>query len=72
MHREEADRLLTCLDCGAELVPGTDRDYEFGTTGVVCSACAERRGGRYDENRSSWVEIPDVRDLARAADDIDR
>lgn len=64
MHRDEFDRLEICLDCGAELAPGTDRDFEFGVAGVLCFGCAERRGGSYDENQSRWVDLPDVADLA--------
>jgi len=71
MHREEADQLLACLDCGSELAPGSDRDYEFGTSGALCRACAERRGGTYDELRSCWIEAPDVSDLASIAHEID-
>jgi hypothetical protein len=71
MHREEADLLVTCLDCGAELAPGSDRDFEFGTAGTLCWACAERRGGTYDEHESRWSESPDVADLASVAHERD-
>jgi hypothetical protein len=71
MHRDEADRLVTCLDCGAEFASGTDRDFEFGVAGVLCWECAERRGGSYDESQSRWTEAPDVSDLADAAHERD-
>jgi hypothetical protein len=71
MHRDEADQLTHCMDCGSELAPGNDRDFQFGSQGTLCWACAERRGGRYDERRSLWIREPDVLDLARSAADVD-
>lgn len=71
MHRDESDQLQSCIDCGAELTPGADRDYEYGPSGILCQACAERRGGRYDEGQSRWVDAPDLSGLADAGYEIE-
>jgi len=71
MNFDDEEVPVTCLDCGAELTPESDRDFEFGASGALCWACAERRGGRYDERRSRWIEAPDVSDLARSAHELD-
>jgi hypothetical protein len=63
MHHDEADEVLNCMDCDAEVTPGADRDFEFGGGGVLCWACAVDRGGTYDEDLCRWVEAPDVTDL---------
>ena len=63
MHREEMDQLETCTECRAEIRATQDRAFVFGTTGVLCSACATRRGGRYDAARDAWTVAPEYRDL---------
>jgi hypothetical protein len=63
MHRDEMDQLESCADCQAEIRAAQDRAFVFGTTGVLCSACAARRGGRYDAGRDAWVIAPEYRDL---------
>jgi len=65
MHESEADSLSTCVDCGAEIGAGPDEAFTFGSTGVLCNACALRRGGRYDAARDHWVGEPDLSDLGR-------
>jgi hypothetical protein len=37
MHREEADQLVACVECGARIAPGTGRGYD-------CPGRALRRG----------------------------
>jgi hypothetical protein len=63
VHREEAERLSPCADCGAEVEPGIERAYAFGTAGVLCWECAVRRGGAYDGQRDVWTKWPQVDDL---------
>ena len=63
MHREEANQLAICLDCGAEVSAATDRSYGFGGIGVLCWECAVRRGGTYDAERDHWTVSPQVADL---------
>jgi len=63
MHRNEMDELESCAECQAEVRVGQDRAFAFGTTGVLCSACAARRGGRYDAERGTWVVAPQCGDL---------
>jgi hypothetical protein len=57
MHREERDQLSGCADCGCE-VASLERAYAFGSTGVLCWDCAERRGGSYDSARETWAVAP--------------
>ena len=63
MDRTEMDQLESCADCQIELRTAQDRAFAFGTTGVLCSACAARRGGRYDPERDAWVVAPQYGDL---------
>jgi hypothetical protein len=63
MHREEAERLSPCADCGAEIDPRVERAYAFGSAGVLCWECAVRRGGMYDGQRETWTTPPRVGDL---------
>jgi len=67
MHRDESDQLLSCADCGAT-VDSRERIYGFGTDGVLCFACAERRGGSYDTLHDRWTEVPDLADLIAGAE----
>jgi hypothetical protein len=63
MHRSEEAFLAVCADCGAEIEPETERGFRFGESQALCFACAERRGGAYDEARATWGTAPDVADL---------
>ncbi len=63
MHREEADQLGVCADCGAPIEPGSDRSYAFGEAATLCWDCAVRRGGRYDAAQERWSDPPRVSDL---------
>lgn len=63
MHRSEAAELENCADCGAELQGALERGYALDARRALCFACAEKRGGRYDERRDLWVRPPDVADL---------
>lgn len=69
MHRSEERWLARCADCGAEIRPGHDPAFTFGTDGALCAACAVRRGGRYDAEHDHWTEEPDYADLASAFDE---
>jgi hypothetical protein len=63
MHRSELERSTTCSDCGAEIPTGSDRGFDFGESGTLCSRCAIRRGGSYDAERERWERDPRVADL---------
>lgn len=56
-----------CADCGAQVVAVDDRAFEFGTQGLLCWPCAERRGGRYDAEQERWSVAPDIAGLQRQA-----
>jgi len=68
MRRTESEELAVCAECGAEIVAGRDRSYEFGSSGALCFACAVRRGGSYDESRDRWTTPPDTSGLAGSED----
>lgn len=69
MHREEGQQLTACVDCGCE-VASLERAYAFGTRGVLCWDCAERRGGSYDGVREQWSVAPGLEGLdPRSFDD---
>lgn len=63
MHRSETTLLTRCADCGAEVDPGRERAYGFGSGAFLCYACAVRRGGNYDEARDAWRKKADTRGL---------
>ena len=63
MYREESDSMRACADCGATVDPDRGRAYGGGEGVLLCSECAQRRGGSYDEIQDSWVRAPDVGDL---------
>jgi len=63
MERSDEMALDRCADCGADIRPGAEPVFAFGTAGMVCWDCALRRGGRYDAERERWSEAPDLRDL---------
>ncbi len=60
MHRSEAETLAPCADCGAETAPALERGYFVATDLVLCFDCAERRGGRWDEELARWSSDPDL------------
>lgn len=66
MHRSETTEYTVCADCGAEIAPSGERAYAFGEEGVLCFACARRRGGSYDEQHDRWTRPPATADLPRA------
>ncbi|MDH3520473.1 MAG: hypothetical protein OEM49_08460 [Myxococcales bacterium] len=68
MHRSEVQLIGPCGDCGAEIRLDAERAFTFGARGVLCWECAIRRGGRYDEARDSWIEVPRIDDLGNAYD----
>ena len=69
MHQSEAEQLVPCIACGAEIGP-QDRPYTFGNDGqMLCFACATARNGIYDEAHDSWVVAPSVADLVEPADE---
>ena len=50
----------------------TERGFSFGLRNLLCFDCAVRRGGRYDAERDTWTESPDVAGLAdEAYGDVD-
>ena len=65
MHRSESRALATCIECGAEIAPASDRSFGVGSETFLCFACAVRRGGRFDEQHDRWIAAPEVSDLAR-------
>lgn len=63
MHGKESRELERCLECGATVAPATDRAFAISDEAVLCFACAERRGGRFDEARDGWIVPPDLSGL---------
>jgi hypothetical protein len=63
MHREEFEKADRCASCGVEIDVGTERGYAFGPDGVLCFACATRRGGVYDAVKDRWSTEPDLSGL---------
>lgn len=61
-ERDEDDR-ETCASCGVAIDVGRERAFPYGPSGVLCHACAIRRGGVYDSERERWEVEPDLRDL---------
>ena len=68
MHRSEDELLGPCVDCGAEIRPELERAFVFGATGILCRACAARRGGVYDGDRDEWTREPDYADFGTEFD----
>jgi hypothetical protein len=64
-ERDELD-VDTCWDCGAEIEETRGRGFLFGDDGILCAACAARRGGSYDEAHDRWTREPDTSDLVRS------
>ncbi|MBI2893725.1 MAG: hypothetical protein HYY06_09250 [Deltaproteobacteria bacterium] len=63
MHRSEAEDLVLCAVCSAEISVSRDRGFAFGSESALCFGCALDRGGVWDELHDTWLEAPDVRDL---------
>ena len=66
MHREESERLASCVECGATVAVGPDRSYSFGLEAVLCWDCSLRRGGQWCDEEDRWKEPPRVADLLAA------
>jgi hypothetical protein len=64
MHRDEADQLDSCAECGAQIRPNTDRGYSGSGGVVLCFDCAVARGGVFDADEDRWSAAPSVGDLA--------
>ncbi len=64
MHRSEAAQFAACIECGAELWPERDRSYLITADDVLCYACAQHRGGAYDEIHDRWTQAPNLRGLS--------
>ena len=65
MHRSEAQDLVSCSQCGAEVSLGADRVYAITEDAALCFGCAIKRGGVYDEAHDSWTRAPDLRGIER-------
>ena len=70
-HREELEDQVSCADCGAQISRGGERGFAFGESGVLCFACAERRGGRYDSDEDRWTRPPSLAGIP-ISDDSER
>lgn len=58
---------LTCIDCGATIDvadAATQRVFALTPEIVLCSACAVRRGGVYDDAEDKWKVAPRLDDVA--------
>ncbi len=62
-HREEWDEQANCAECGALISRAAERGFAFGESGVLCFACAERRGGSYDADEDRWTRAPSLAGL---------
>lgn len=62
MHRSEAEQLVVCIACGAEVNP-QDRPYACSEEQVLCYGCALARNGVYDEAHDRWLVAPQVAEL---------
>jgi hypothetical protein len=60
---EDRQQREACALCGERIAAETERGFAFGTGNLLCAACAEARGGRYDANRDCWDVAPDLTDL---------
>lgn len=58
MHRDEADRIVSCADCGAMIDPDRDRGFVSPAAVALCFDCSIRRGGRWDGNQERWDTEP--------------
>ena len=62
MEEEEFEDLEVCADCGLSIA-GSTSSFVFSDLGVLCFACALRRGGRYDGENDAWIVPPDLSGL---------
>ncbi len=62
-HRQELEDQVACEDCGAQISRSGERGFAFGEEGVLCFACSERRGGRYDADEDRWTVAPSLAGL---------
>lgn len=60
MHESEANELIHCLTCGAEISLALGRAFAVTDTSGLCFRCALARGGTYDEAHDTWLESPSV------------
>ncbi len=60
MVREDWENTPVCVQCGSA---NAERGFQFGAAGLLCWTCALERGGRYDAERETWSESPDVSGL---------
>ena len=63
MHRTEADQLVSCLACGAEISLESDRPFVLSEAHALCFGCALQRRGHYDEAHDTWTRAPDLEGL---------
>jgi hypothetical protein len=63
MDREEWETPQSCVACGGPVSEGTERGFSFGLRNTLCWSCAIARGGRFDAERDTWTEAPDITDL---------
>lgn len=63
MHRSEAEDLVECLQCGAEVALGADRVFAVTDDDALCFECAIARGGIYEEHHDVWTKAPDLSGL---------
>ncbi len=61
---DESIETTTCVGCGAELSPETDRAFATGPDTFLCFACATQSGGVYDADQDRWTVPPDVSGIA--------
>ncbi len=60
MHRSEANELVYCLNCGAEVSLAVDRTFAVSDDTGICFDCAIKRGGMYDEAHDRWTRPPSM------------
>lgn len=63
---EDLDQ-MTCIDCGTTIAAvdaTTDRAFALTPEIILCSACARRRGGVYDDAEDKWKIAPRLDDVA--------
>ena len=63
MHREERESAEICAACDGSVSVGTERGFSFGLRNALCWSCAVQRGGRYDAERDTCTQLPDLTDL---------
>jgi hypothetical protein len=64
MERARRDELVgVCMECGEDAGLEDSHAFEWGGGGVLCWACALKRGGVHDEKDDRRVVAPEVEDL---------